>query len=157
MNIIIIINNTNHATGKIIYNVYKLPSPAHAVWYLHVAVGLPTKSTWLKSIRNRNYPTWPLITVNMWTVISYSQSKHRRATSAINDRACAPPKPQIHWQNQLQRRIGAMSSLMCIIPRRWCIQTKQGSYPTGWAVEKITKLSCMKLMATPPGFDSWKT
>ena len=33
------------------------------VQYLHVAAGFPTKSTWLKSILNRNYITWLLITV----------------------------------------------------------------------------------------------
>ena len=48
---------------KTVHNVYNLPSPAREVRYLHVAVGLPTKSTWLKSILNNNYLIWTLITV----------------------------------------------------------------------------------------------
>ena len=55
--------NTNHATGDTIKNSYELPILARAVQYLHAAAGFPTKATWRKSIHNRNYLTWPLITV----------------------------------------------------------------------------------------------
>ena len=46
-----------------IHNVYDLPSIAPAIRYLHAAAGFPTKSTWLKSIHNKNYLTWPPLTV----------------------------------------------------------------------------------------------
>ena len=46
-----------------IQNVYKLPSIESAVRYLHAAAGFPTKATWLKSIQDGNYLTWPLITI----------------------------------------------------------------------------------------------
>ena len=47
-----------------INNIYELPSIARAVRYLHGAIGFPTKATWLTAIRNGNFLTWPLITVN---------------------------------------------------------------------------------------------
>jgi len=46
-----------------INNVYELPSIEKAVRYLHGAAGFPTKATWLKSIRNGNYLSWPLVNV----------------------------------------------------------------------------------------------
>ena len=46
-----------------IHNLYELPSIERTIRYLHAASGLPTKSTWIKIIRNRNYLTWPLIIV----------------------------------------------------------------------------------------------
>ena len=46
-----------------IHNVYNLPSIEHTIRYLHATAGFPTKSTRIKSIRNRNYLAWPLITV----------------------------------------------------------------------------------------------
>ena len=46
-----------------INNFYELPSIGQAVRYLHAAVGFPTKVTWMKSIRNGNYLSWPLINV----------------------------------------------------------------------------------------------
>ena len=46
-----------------INNVYDMPSLEPAIRYLHAAAGFPTKSTWLKAIRNNNYMSWPLITV----------------------------------------------------------------------------------------------
>ena len=46
-----------------INNVYDMPSIEPAIRYLHAAAGFPTKSTWLKAIRNDNYMSWPLITV----------------------------------------------------------------------------------------------
>ena len=55
--------NSNHAVGETINNVYELPIMARAVLYLHAASGFPTKATWLKSIRNGNYLTWPRITI----------------------------------------------------------------------------------------------
>jgi hypothetical protein len=46
-----------------INNVYELPSTEQTIRYLHAAAGFPTKSTWLKAIRNGNYLTWPMINV----------------------------------------------------------------------------------------------
>eukprot|EP00804_Cyclotella_cryptica_P021445 CCRYP_005778-RA/>CCRYP_005778-RA protein AED:0.56 eAED:0.56 QI:0/-1/0/1/-1/1/1/0/240 len=46
-----------------ILNVYKLPSNAQFIPYLHAAASFPTKSTWLSVIRKGNYSTWPLINV----------------------------------------------------------------------------------------------
>ena len=39
---------------KEIQNVYELPRIEHTICYLHATSGLPTKSTWIKSIRNGN-------------------------------------------------------------------------------------------------------
>ena len=46
-----------------IHNVYELLSIERTICYLHAEAGFPTKSTWIKIIRNSNYLTWPLITV----------------------------------------------------------------------------------------------
>ena len=46
-----------------INNVYKLPNTKKSVSYLHGAAGFPTKATWLKSIRNGNHLSWPLVNV----------------------------------------------------------------------------------------------
>ena len=46
-----------------INNVYELPSVEQSIRYLHGAAGFPTKATWLKSIRNGNYLSWPLANV----------------------------------------------------------------------------------------------
>ena len=56
--------DSNQAAGETINNVYELPSPACAVRYLHAAAGFPTKETWLKSISNGNYITWPLLAIH---------------------------------------------------------------------------------------------
>ena len=55
--------NSKQASGETINNVYELPSLAHTFRYLHAAAGFPTKSTWIKSIRNGNYLTWPLLAI----------------------------------------------------------------------------------------------
>ena len=52
--------NPEHA----INSSYKLPSSEQLVHYLHVCAGYPTKETWLKSIRARNYLSWPGLTAN---------------------------------------------------------------------------------------------
>ena len=56
--------NSNQAAGGTINNVYEIPSLPRVVRYLHAAAGFTTKATWLKIIRNGNYFTWPLITIN---------------------------------------------------------------------------------------------
>ena len=45
------------------YNVFELPSIERAIRYLHACAGFPTKATWIKAIRNGNYVSWPLLTV----------------------------------------------------------------------------------------------
>ena len=46
-----------------INHFYDLPSIGRVVQYLHAAAGFPTKVTWIKAIRNRNYLSWPLINI----------------------------------------------------------------------------------------------
>ena len=48
-----------------ICNVHGLPSTPTAIRYLHAAAGYPTKSTWIAAIKNGNFVTWPLLTVEM--------------------------------------------------------------------------------------------
>ena len=45
-------------------NVYDLPSMEALVRYMHAAAGFPVRSTWLKSIKNGNFNTWPGLTYN---------------------------------------------------------------------------------------------
>ena len=50
-------------SAEAINNVYELPSIEQSIRYLHGAAGFPTKATWLRSIRNGNYLSWPLVNV----------------------------------------------------------------------------------------------
>ncbi len=42
-----------------IHNVYELKTQPELVRYLHAAAGYPTKSTWVKAIKNNQYASWP--------------------------------------------------------------------------------------------------
>ena len=44
-------------------SAYNLPSVEALVRYLHAAAGFPVKSTWLTAITDRNYDTWPGLTL----------------------------------------------------------------------------------------------
>ena len=46
-----------------LYNVYELQTKPELIRYLHVAVGFPTKTTWLATIRNYHYASWPALNV----------------------------------------------------------------------------------------------
>jgi hypothetical protein len=39
--------------------VHSLPYIPQAIKYLHGVVGVPTKDTWVKAIKNGNYVSWP--------------------------------------------------------------------------------------------------
>ena len=56
-------NPATPSTEEAIHNFYELPSIERTIRYLHASAGFPTKYTWIKSICNRYYLTWPLITV----------------------------------------------------------------------------------------------
>ena len=45
-------------------NVYDLPSMEALVRYMHTAAGFPVRSTWLKTIKNGNFNSWPGLTYN---------------------------------------------------------------------------------------------
>jgi hypothetical protein len=48
---------------KAIHNVYKLKTQPELVRYLHACTGFPTKPSWIKAIKNRQYASWPGLTV----------------------------------------------------------------------------------------------
>ena len=56
-------NPARPAAEEAVHNVYNIPSIERDFGYLHAAAGFPTKAMRIKSIRNRNYLTWPLIIV----------------------------------------------------------------------------------------------
>ena len=58
-------NNILHqqTTKQAAYNLFELPSIERAIRYMHSCAGFPTKATWIKAIRNGNYVSWPLLTV----------------------------------------------------------------------------------------------
>ncbi len=47
-----------------ISNVYELKTQHELVRYLHACAGFPTKPSWIKAIKNRQYASWPGLTVN---------------------------------------------------------------------------------------------
>jgi hypothetical protein len=48
---------------KAIHNVYELKTQPELVWYLHTCAGFPTKPSWIKAIKNRQYASWPGLTI----------------------------------------------------------------------------------------------
>ena len=55
---------TTSKKGPKAHSVYDLPSLEALGRYMHAAVGLPVKSTWLKAIKHGNYNSWPVLTYN---------------------------------------------------------------------------------------------
>jgi hypothetical protein len=47
-----------------IHNVYELKTQPKLVHYYHTAAGFPTKPTWIKAIRNKQFASWPGLTVD---------------------------------------------------------------------------------------------
>ena len=54
---------------KAIRNVYELKTQPEVVQYLHACAGFPTKPSWIKAIKNRQYASWPGLTVQ--AVVKY--------------------------------------------------------------------------------------
>ncbi len=46
-----------------IHNVYKLKTQPELVWYLHACMGFPTEPSWIEAIKNRQYASWPGLTI----------------------------------------------------------------------------------------------
>ena len=50
--------------AEAVHNVYELKTQPELVRYHHAAAGFPTKPTWLKAIRNKQFASWPGLTVD---------------------------------------------------------------------------------------------
>ena len=50
-------------TEKAIYNVYELKTTPELVRYHHAAAGFPTKPQWIAAIKNKQYASWPGLSV----------------------------------------------------------------------------------------------
>jgi hypothetical protein len=48
--------------SKAIHNVYELKTQPELVGYYHAAADFPTKPSWLKAIKNKQYASWPGLT-----------------------------------------------------------------------------------------------
>ena len=48
--------------NEAIHNVYELKTQPELVRYYHAAAGFPTKPSWLKAIKNKQYASWPGLT-----------------------------------------------------------------------------------------------
>jgi hypothetical protein len=46
-----------------IHNIYELKTQPELMRYYHAAAGFPTKPTWVKAIRNKQFASWPGLTV----------------------------------------------------------------------------------------------
>jgi hypothetical protein len=47
---------------KAIHNVYELKTQPELIRYLHAAAVFPTKPTWIKAIKNKQFASWPGLT-----------------------------------------------------------------------------------------------
>ena len=101
--------------AEAINNVYKLPSIEPETIYLHGAASSPTKSNWLKVIRNGSYLLWPLVNIKMSTSISQSQKKPKKGTCAPNGKDCDPPRPNNPPEPLLQEE---STSVQTPIPKK---------------------------------------
>jgi len=50
-------------TEEAIHNVYELKTSPELVRYLHAAAGFPTKPQWITAIKNKQYTSWPGLSV----------------------------------------------------------------------------------------------
>ena len=55
-------NKSQKAHHKLATNVYELPSTREVVWFLHAALGFPTRQTLLAAIRNNQLTSFPGLT-----------------------------------------------------------------------------------------------
>ena len=51
-------------TEEAIHNVYELKTSPELVRYLHAAAGFPTKPQWITAIKNKQYASWPGLSVD---------------------------------------------------------------------------------------------
>jgi hypothetical protein len=51
-------------TEEAIHNVYELKTSPEPVRYLHMAAGFPTKPQWITAIKNKQYASWPGLSVD---------------------------------------------------------------------------------------------
>ena len=51
-------------TEEAIHNVYELKTSPELVRYLHAAAGFPTKPQWIAAIKNKQYASWPGLSVD---------------------------------------------------------------------------------------------
>jgi hypothetical protein len=47
-----------------IHNIYELKTQPELLHYYHASAGFPTKPTWVKAIRNKQFASWPGLTVD---------------------------------------------------------------------------------------------
>jgi hypothetical protein len=50
--------------SEAVHNVYTLKTQPELVRYHHTAAGFPTKPTFLAAIKNKQFPSWPGLTIN---------------------------------------------------------------------------------------------
>ena len=65
-------------SSEAIYNVYKLKTQPELVRYHNAAAGFPTRPKFLAAIKNKQFPSWPGLTVDSVRKISRNQKKHIR-------------------------------------------------------------------------------
>jgi hypothetical protein len=53
------------ATNKTLNVIFDLPSAREIFLWYHASAGFPTKATFIDTVRNGNYSTWPKLTVTL--------------------------------------------------------------------------------------------
>ena len=77
---------------EVIYNVYELKTQPELVQYLHACAGFPTKPSWIQAIKNRQYASWPGLTVKAVAKYFPESDKTIKDTDERPKVDCAPPK-----------------------------------------------------------------
>ncbi len=87
--------------AKAVYCVYESKTQPELVQYLHASAGFPTKPTWLKAIKNKQFSFWPGLTTDAVRCHIPDLDKNTRVTGV------APPadysRPSRHRQQSNQK------------------------------------------------------
>ena len=77
------VTNMNSPTNEAINAIFNLPSARQTFLWYHAAAGFPVKESSIKAVRNRNYATWPKLTVLL--IHKYMLlTRQQKATSRAN-------------------------------------------------------------------------
>ena len=98
-------HNDTHLDTLAAYSAYDLPIVADLIRYFHAASGYPVRSTWLKSIGDGYYSSWPGLTLANATkccpdvdatIMGHLVQKNAKGSGPLN----LSPQQQVHLRSQ---------------------------------------------------------
>jgi hypothetical protein len=150
-----------------IFNVYELKTQPELVRYLHASAGFPTKPTWLRAVKNRQYASWPGLTpeaiVKHFPESEETLKGHARKTKSGQRSTKRMPE----WEDNLidehdadaeaeitrpttknATSLSKSTTTRAMKPSSKCTRTKQAVSPRSQAEETNVSWSLWSLTAT---------